>query len=335
MNLISIIDISSFITIIIGMLIVIFKSSKKIPANMTRIILLLLILNSIHHLFNFIEWAIYPVIDFYDDFIEILQPIIWMFVFYEFIQEESKKELMKSKQRYIEAYNRVEFFKDLLAHDMANILQNINSSIEMIELQDIEGTISEKSNEMMDIMKNQITKGSSLISRVRKLSKVEKEVKDKSLVDIEKILNEIIKHIHSRVREKKIIIEKEFDSITDKVMGGDLLLHAFENILLNGCVHNDSEPIKLWVILSEVQENGETFVKIEFKDNGIGVSDETKESIFERNYKKNRNMTGMGIGLSLVKKIVNGYGGQIQVENRVKGDYTQGSNFIVTLPTVS
>ena len=40
----------------------------------------------------------------------------------------------------------------------------------------------------------------------------------------------------------------------------------------------------------------------------------------------------MGIGLSLVKKIIESYNGKIWVENHVENDYTQGSNFIVEIP---
>jgi signal transduction histidine kinase len=40
----------------------------------------------------------------------------------------------------------------------------------------------------------------------------------------------------------------------------------------------------------------------------------------------------LGIGLTLVKKIIGSYGGEIWIEDRIKGDYTQGSNFIVLIP---
>jgi len=40
----------------------------------------------------------------------------------------------------------------------------------------------------------------------------------------------------------------------------------------------------------------------------------------------------MGLGLSLVKNAIDSYGGEISIEDRVQGDYSQGSNFIILIP---
>ena len=71
---------------------------------------------------------------------------------------------------------------------------------------------------------------------------------------------------------------------------------------------------------------------MEFKDNGLGISDYRKTSIFERGSQKSWKSKGMGLGLSLVKKIIDMYHGDIWVEDRVKGDHTKGSNFIIMIP---
>ncbi|MFX1448738.1 MAG: ATP-binding protein, partial [Promethearchaeota archaeon] len=94
---------------------------------------------------------------------------------------------------------------------------------------------------------------------------------------------------------------------------------------------NESEKIMLWVNLSIINQEGKNFARIEFKDNGLGIIDSRKESIFKRNYKRDRSTGGMGIGLSLVKTIINNYGGQVMIENRIATDYSQGSNFIILL----
>lgn len=70
-------------------------------------------------------------------------------------------------------------------------------------------------------------------------------------------------------------------------------------------------------------------------DNGIGIFDENKESIFQKGYKRDKKVRGMGIGLSLVKKIIKSYNGKIWVENRIKDDYEQGSNFVILIPELN
>jgi signal transduction histidine kinase len=71
---------------------------------------------------------------------------------------------------------------------------------------------------------------------------------------------------------------------------------------------------------------------MEFMDNGIGITDDKKDLIFQKGYKKDNHVRGMGIGLSLVKKIIESYNGKIWVESRVKTDYSQGSNFVLEIP---
>ena len=73
---------------------------------------------------------------------------------------------------------------------------------------------------------------------------------------------------------------------------------------------------------------------MQFMDNGIGILDENKDIIFQKGHKKDKNARGMGIGLSLVKKIVESFKGEIWVQNRIKDDYEQGSNFIILIPAL-
>lgn len=77
-----------------------------------------------------------------------------------------------------------------------------------------------------------------------------------------------------------------------------------------------------------------SFVKIEFEDNGIGIQDYRKDKIFLEGYKKLKGAKGMGVGLSLITKIINSYKGKIWVQDRIKGDHSKGSNFIVIIPEV-
>jgi signal transduction histidine kinase len=67
---------------------------------------------------------------------------------------------------------------------------------------------------------------------------------------------------------------------------------------------------------------------------GLELVKKEKKTIFQRVKEIDQKSKGMGIGLSLVNAIINGYNGNIWVENRVKNDYTQGSKFIILLEIV-
>jgi signal transduction histidine kinase len=236
-----------------------------------------------------------------------------------------------AEKRLKEAVNRSDFYRDLLAHDMGNVLGNINSSLEILEMIDKGVNLSQKRGDIMKILKKAITRGKNLIASVRKLSTIEKKTQAKKKLNIKKVLDKALDHLRSQFQDKVLNISVKMEKNKLFVYAGELLIDAFENILINGVLHNRSEIVKIWISVSKTQENGIDYVKIEFKDNGIGITDKRKKSIFIKNYKKREGSGGMGIGLSLVKKIIDSYEGKIYVENRIKGDYQKGSNFVVFL----
>ena len=105
------------------------------------------------------------------------------------------------------------------------------------------------------------------------------------------------------------------------------ILTQRENIIDHGIEINE-----FVLEISKEYKDGHDFIKMEFMDNGIGISDEKKKIIFEQNNRKYKGSKGMGIGLSLVKKIIDSYSGHIYIENRVQEDYSKGSNFVMLIP---
>jgi signal transduction histidine kinase len=118
------------------------------------------------------------------------------------------------------------------------------------------------------------------------------------------------------------------------VYADNLLLDVFENILINAVRYNNRSNIEIIIdINKETKAADKNYIKMEFRDNGVGISDYRKKSIFERGKQKSQQTKGMGLGLSLVKKIIDNYQGKIWVEDRIIGDYKQGSNFIILIPS--
>jgi len=257
--------------------------------------------------------------------------------FYGFVRDiterkKAEQKLIKSEEKYREAYNLADFYKDLFAHDMNNILQNILSSAALCELYLYEPEKLKDMSNLLKILKDQVKRGTNLISNVRKLSQLEETQIITQSTEVYTILQKAIKFIQDSIQERKLKIKVDIPWKKIHIYANDLLIDVFENILFNAIKYNENPIIEIYIKLSKIQKEGIKYLKIEFKDNGIGIQDSKKEIIFQRGYKKDISIKGMGFGLSLVKKILTGYNGEIWVEDRIQGDYTKGSNFVILIP---
>ncbi|TXT64334.1 MAG: putative Histidine kinase [Promethearchaeota archaeon] len=240
--------------------------------------------------------------------------------------------LKKSEKKYREAFNRVDFYKDLIAHDMNNVLQTIQSSVELYKLIQKDPENIKSQEEVFTIIKNQVTKGANIVSNIVKLSKIEDMRIPTEPILLKYVLNRTIEHILKAYEMKNIEIIIDASKEDYIVLANDLLYDLFDNLLINAVKYNDEEVIKIQIKISERNIEVNDYIQLEFIDNGIGIREELKEKLFERMYEKERRHMGLGIGLSLVDQIVKSYNGKIWVENRIQDDYTKGSNFILLLP---
>ncbi len=171
-----------------------------------------------------------------------------------------------------------------------------------------------------------------MINDVRKLFELEEVKYSTQKVEILNVLNQAIAYVKKSYAEKIIDIQVHIPDEKLHILGNELLVDIFENILINAVKYNENLTVDIEIKFSRDYQQEKEFIKMEFKDNGIGVADERKKIIFEKNNRELKRTKGMGLGLSLVKKIVESYVGHIWVENRVPKDYSKGSNFVVLLP---
>ena len=241
--------------------------------------------------------------------------------------------IAKSEKEYREAYDRANFYKDLFAHDINNILQIINSSAEILQIIVEETHDYPKIPDLAKKIRKQVSRGAKLVNDVHTLSELEKEHTKLVPVNIYPLLKESIKINKKTYEDKKINIKLNSDYMEIVVNADNYLKQVFDNLLINSIKYNDNEQIDIQIRISDFQDKSNNFVKLEFTDNGIGIKDDHKEEIFKKGYRESKGTKGMGIGLALVKKILNLYNSKIWVENRVKEDYTQGSNFVILIPS--
>jgi signal transduction histidine kinase len=246
--------------------------------------------------------------------------------------EEKVNKLEQSERKYKKAFNRANFYKDLFAHDINNFLQNIRSASELIDMELSDIKDKEYVDEWINIMQDQINKAAKLISNVQKISELEESETVLHEVDLCRLLNKSIDSLRSMYEGS--LSEIGIDSYQEDIFvkANDLLEDVFDNLLINAVKHTDKDSIKIKIQITRKVLNDKQFISVSVIDNGKGIKDSRKENIFQKGYGRSSGKQGKGLGLYLVDKIIKSYGGKIWVENRVKGDYSKGTKFIMLIP---
>ncbi len=116
--------------------------------------------------------------------------------------------------------------------------------------------------------------------------------------------------------------------IHDLAMGFDphLLKRALQNIYMNAVIHNEA-PVMIKTTINKQQDK----LNICIQDNGIGMTEETQQQLFNRYYRgttTDQKSEGTGLGMAIVKNLIKAHDGMITVESEPQ----QGTTFTVTLP---
>ena len=147
-------------------------------------------------------------------------------------------------------------------------------------------------------------------------------------IDIREVIETALKELEPEAIKKGIKINSHIDGDLPKVEADPReLRHILKNLLINAIKFNkiDGEV----VINSEQKED---FIEISIEDNGIGISKEHIKKVFDRFYQVDSSITrrygGAGLGLSVVKDLIEAQGGKIWVESK----FGQGTTIYFTLP---
>lgn len=245
----------------------------------------------------------------------------------------NEQKIMDSERKFRQLFNQLSYYKDLFTHDISNILHVIKASTELLSLQLSE----EKSKEIEDltsIIDKQIRKGTKLLSSTFTHNQVEDGEISIRTIKICDVLEDSIEYFKKIHEDRNVKIEIQCVKRKKEVIfvkASYLLKDIFDNILNNAITYNNNLEVKILIIITSEVIDNTNYLKIEFKDNGIGISDDKKQIIFERGNRELKGSKGMGLGLSIVKKILKSYQGKIWVENRVKEDFSKGTNVVLLL----
>lgn len=212
-----------------------------------------------------------------------------------------------------EAEQRAEFLHSLLRHDLGNHLQVAQGFLEALE----ESDLSDTPQQHVEYALSGVEDAVELIDDVQTLNRIGRE-KSVQPVALDRPVREALDR-HDALRERQ-----EFEVITDlgdlTVMGGTLLTELFANLVENAFVHSNGSTVRLDATATDEH------VTVHVDDDGEGIPSEKREEIFERGV-SHGSESGSGLGMYLVRELVDTYDGSIEVADSPLG----GTRFVVTL----
>ena len=220
-----------------------------------------------------------------------------------------------------------------ISHQLKTPLAAIKSTYELME----NGKLSsDERKELETLMGFQIAALEKLILSLVNISRLESGMIDIKLTEgnlFDSVL-EAVNGIWLKADEKNISIDFDDcgeDKLPTIMCDKKWLSEAFVNILDNAIKYSD-ENMNISIYIMKLN----AMVRIEFKDQGSGISDEEKHSIFKRFYRGNNSSSveGSGVGLYLARRIISEHNGTIMVKDNVVDGKKKGSIFVVHLPII-
>jgi PAS domain S-box-containing protein len=224
-------------------------------------------------------------------------------------------------------------FVSLVSHELRTPLTSIIGFVSFI-LDGKAGAINEKQRNSLMRVQRQSKRLTALINDLLDVSRIEagRIQMNQSAISIREIANHRIEEIRPQADAKSIALELIAPEFVPTIIGDEERLgQVFTNLIGNAIKftpENGAITIKL-----EVDSN---LIHVEIIDTGPGIPPEERQKIFDKFYQmsdfRTRQQGGSGLGLSIVKSIVEAHGGKVWVDDGIGG---KGSNFQFTLPMTS
>jgi signal transduction histidine kinase len=225
-----------------------------------------------------------------------------------------------------------ELYVDLMGHDINNMNQISLGFLELAHnIIDMNGKLGEDDVVLLNKAMDSLNNSSQLIDNVRKLQKEKMGMYRLEVIDVGAVIEDAAKQFH-RIPDREIEINYSPDQhCLDNANG--LLKDVFINLIGNAVKHSKGDLV-INILMGEVIDDAKTYCCVDVEDNGPGIPDMLKTTLFDRLNLTTTRAKGKGFGLCLIKMLVDDYHGRFWVEDRVQGDHTKGARFVVMLPVV-
>ncbi len=233
-----------------------------------------------------------------------------------------QNEIQQSEQVIAE----LDSYADHVAHDLRNPIGVIVGFGGLLEM-NLESTLNEENKSYLSNLLTAADKMNEIVESLLDLARARKEEILPRVVDMNHVVDEVLKRLETTIVQQKVIVERAND--LPPAMGNDgWLEEAFVNYMSNSIKYGGTPPHI--VIGSTPEANG--MVRYWVKDNGPGLDEKAIQLLFKKFERLGQQkIEGHGLGLTIVKIIIEKLGGTVHVES--SGIAGEGCTFSFTLRT--
>lgn len=242
------------------------------------------------------------------------------------IQANNAKKTIEEQHAQLVKYNKeLEQFTYVATHDLKSPLANIQGYLDLLEI-DIENP-SDDVLDSLKWLKYSVEEARQVIRELTNALKA-RNSKEELLkpINLEELVESILSGMRSRILESKVIFVCDFTELNDFMYYPVALRSILQNIISNA-IQYSSESVHPEIMVTTRKEGSEVFISV--KDNGVGIDLNANESKVFGLFKRVQNDdSGSGIGMYIVNKLLENYGGKLELESELGS----GSKFTVVIP---
>lgn len=226
-----------------------------------------------------------------------------------FVETTSRINDLKEQEKLVAEH---EILLDTISHDIKNPLSNLVMAIELFK--DVPANDEEEFNALLKMVDNALKKMHKLIKELTEVRKGDHKYKaEEELLNFEDILEDVRLTLSDNIIAANAILTSKIN-ISEITFSKRKLRTVVYNLVNNAIKFSTTKRQPKIVVTTKKQKD---FMIISVKDNGIGIKKKNLESIFSKYYRLENAIEGSGIGLYLVKEIVNNSGGKIVVKSKI------------------
>lgn len=222
------------------------------------------------------------------------------------------KKLKKQADDLVFSNKELEQFAYVASHDLQEPLRMVTNFLSQLEKK-YKDQLDERAEMYIHYAVDGAKRMRQIILDILEFSRIGKTDENKDLINLNEIVNEIVLFQNEVIKEKNAIIN--IDELPIIFNHRTPLKQIFQNLISNALKYSKKEEApQIEISVKELKNEWQFSVK----DNGIGISEEYYDKIFEifQRLHVRENYSGTGIGLSIVKKILDNLGGKIWVESK-------------------